>query len=148
MVPMNDERLAAELGELIARIDPVPQDVTLAARSALAWHGIDAELAELLEQEDALAIRSDDGWRLLVFQASGGRAVELEIDRPTGSTRNIMGQVIPPQAVPVEARTPDVTLATTADAIGRFRIHDVPAGPVNVRVTYPDAPVDTGWVTL
>ena len=46
--PKDDDALLAELAGILARVDPVPGEVTLAARSALAWRSMDAELAELL----------------------------------------------------------------------------------------------------
>ena len=41
---MEDDPLLTDLADLLRRIDPVPPEVTLAARSAFAWRTLDDEL--------------------------------------------------------------------------------------------------------
>ena len=93
---MDDDRLLEEIGQLLRRADPVPSDVTLAARSALAWRRMDAELAELLydsalEAEPLAGVRSTaTGWRVLTFEGPRrhhrgrdlARAIEADAHRP------------------------------------------------------------------
>jgi hypothetical protein len=43
-----DEPLVADLREYFARVDPVPPLVTEAAKAALGWRHLDADLTELL----------------------------------------------------------------------------------------------------
>lgn len=146
---MTDDRLMDEVGELLARVDPVPPGVTLAARSALAWRRMDAGLAELLEDaEAALAVRSDGGFRILIFEAPDGYGIELEVARPDETTRTILGQLLPPEPAAVVVRHGETTTEVTADELGRFRAEGVPAGPVSIRVAFEGNPVETGWITL
>ncbi|MFN8111379.1 MAG: hypothetical protein U0Y82_16290 [Thermoleophilia bacterium] len=79
----HDEMLR-RLGVLMTRTDPVPPQVTLAARAAIAWHRMDAEIAELLfdsAAEEALAGTRGvtGGVRQLTFEAPSGACVEMEV---------------------------------------------------------------------
>jgi len=86
----EDDRLLAELRDLASTDDPVPLDAMAAARSAIAWRTMDAELAELTADtsvEPQLAgIRGADTPTLLSFDGANV-TVEVEVvqgaaDRP------------------------------------------------------------------
>lgn len=152
--PRDDDALLAELGGLFARVDPVPAEVTLAARSALAWRRMDAELAELLhdsalEAEPLAGVRGTrSGWRTLTFETSDGLSIEIEV---TGerSKRSLMGQIVPPGPARIVVRLPGADIATRADDLGRFQASDLRPGPVSVRCELSDGrAIETGWVTI
>lgn len=148
----DDATLMAALGELIRRVDPVPADVTLAARSALAWRRMDAELAELLEDsatetELAGTRGGESGWRALTFESPNGITIEVEITLD-GTDRIVLGQIIPACPARVGLRFAKTQLVAEADDLGRFRFDRVPSGPVSLRIEHSTCPVETGWVTI
>jgi hypothetical protein len=150
---MDDDRLLQEIGRLLRRAEPVPPDVTLAARSALAWRRMDAELAELLydsaaETEPLTGVRSTaTGWRVLTFEGPG-MTVEVEISLER-SRRTLVGQIIPPSPAHVIVRLPGAEHAVQADELGRFVASDLKAGPVSLRCEPADGgAIETGWVTI
>lgn len=152
--PPTDDALLAELASLLARVDPVPDHVTLAARSALAWRTMDAELAELLhdsalEAEPLAGVRSTSGgWRALTFETPDGIAVEVEV-AVERSKRTIIGQLIPPGRAKVIIRFPGAEFPVTADELGRFQANGLRAGPVSLRCEFTDGrAIETGWVTI
>lgn len=150
---MDDDRLLDEIGGLLRRADPVPAEVTLAARSALAWRRMDAVLAELLhdsalEAEPLAGIRSTDGgWRTLTFEAPGGVSIDVEVSVQR-SKRTIVGQIVPATAARVVIRFPDGDVPTTADELGRFQASDLTPGPMSLRCEIAGGAIETGWVTI
>jgi hypothetical protein len=58
-VDHDDDGLLDALGDVIRHVDPPPERVLRAARAALAWRAVEAELAALPElPRDAVAARS------------------------------------------------------------------------------------------
>lgn len=152
--PLADDALLAELARLLARVDPVPDEVTLAARSALAWRSMDAELAELLhdsalEVEPLAGVRSTGGgWRALTFETPDGVAVEVEVAAER-SKRAIIGQIVPPARAKVIIRFPGADFPVTADDLGRFQADGLRPGPISLRCEFADGrAIETGWVTI
>lgn len=152
--PLDDDALLAELGGLFARVDPVPAEVTLAARSALAWRRMDAELAELLhdsalEAAPLAGVRGTrGGWRTLTFETPDGLSIEIEITEER-SKRSLMGQIVPPGPARVVMRFPGADVPTHADDLGRFQASDLRPGPISVRCELSDGrAIETGWVTI
>src|ERR1700736_6555418 len=91
-----EEHLLGERRALARAVDPVPAEVTFAAKGSLAWRRIDAELAELtfdsLLEDAALAgVRGGDTVRLVTFEA-GDVSVEVEIT-DAGDRRRLIGQL-------------------------------------------------------
>jgi hypothetical protein len=151
---MDDETILTEIGGLLRRVDPVPEELTLAARSAFAWRRMDAELAQLLhdstlETEPLAGIRgSGGGWRALTFEAPDGLSIEVEVGVER-SKRSIIGQIVPPAEAKVVVRFPGADLPIAADALGRFQASDLRAGPVSLRCEFSDGrAIETGWVTI
>src|ERR1700760_5104045 len=92
----RDEALIEQLRNTL-QADAVPQSVTEAAKAALTWRRIDAELAELLsdsalDAEPALA-RGGALVRSVSFSA-GATTVDLEIHED-GDGRTLLGQLSP-----------------------------------------------------
>jgi len=152
--PMGDDlKLLGELRDA-GRLDPVPFEAIVAARSSLAWRTLDAELAELaydsLLDDNVLAgIRSADAPPRLVSFECAALSVEIET-ASTGSGRCLVGQLMPPQAAALDVQHAAGTISATADELGRFTIEDVPTGPVRVRVRPADGKgaVTTDWIVL
>jgi hypothetical protein len=150
----HDEQLLAELREVIAAVDPVPDHVVAAAEAALDWRTIDDELAELLHdssQDPALAgVRSHAGARVLSFAGSEVR-VEVEISG-SGALRMLTGQLDPAGGARIEIRHADHVTTVAADERGRFTAADVPTGSVSLRC-HLDAPghpriIATPWLPI
>ncbi len=153
-IPKDDDALLAELAGIFARVDPVPDEVTLAARSALAWRSMDAELAELLhdsalEAQPLAGVRSTGGgWRALTFETPDGIAIEVEV-AVERSKRSLIGQLVPPGLAKVVVRFPGAEFPVHTDELGRFQATGLRPGPVSLRCELADGrAIETGWVTI
>lgn len=148
-----DEELLAHLRAVAAIIDPVPDEAVLAARSALAYLRMDAELAQLTfdsatEQKELAGVRAEPaGARLLTFQA-GVSQVDVEVVAD-GPRRRLVGQCLPASQLEVTIRRPDDEATIATDDLGRF-VLEVPAGPISLRCTWPhtDQAIETAWVVI
>jgi hypothetical protein len=151
------EPLVAELRSLFATADPVPPLVTEAAKAALGWRRLDAELAELLSDsavaEDALALARGTGApvRSVTFQA-GDLTIEIEI-HVEGEQRTVLGQISPPAPAGVEIERADgeAGAGVAADRLGRFRARLAAGGPIRLLVsaTADGAPdIATSWIAV
>jgi hypothetical protein len=147
--------LEDELRRVLARIDPVPPGLVEAGVGAFAWRTIDADLAELVfdslvDQDEAALVRGDQPGRLLSFRAPA-LTIEVEVTG-TGPSRQLMGQLMPPQRGEVDIRYGDSTTTVEADELGRFSAGPLPAGPVSLRCHPGSAPgqppVVTDWVPI
>jgi len=144
------EPLLAELRDVAELADPVPAAVVTAAKAALTWRTVDAELAELTA-DSSLApagVRAAQAARLLTFEGPG---VEIEVEIvETGPTRRLTGQVVPVTPAGVTIRWGAGVVDVTADDLGRFTATDVPAGSVRLEVRRADDrhPVVTSWVSI
>lgn len=131
-MPAADARLLADLADALGS-DAAPDWLLGAAEGLLAWHDVDRELAELLEEADELAGVRGPGVVVeeLVFEVADGTSVELHVrgDR-------IEGTVSPPVAglVIVEALSGTASEAAELDDVGSFEITAAAAGPIRVRV--------------
>ncbi|MGI8810206.1 MAG: hypothetical protein ACR2KK_20645 [Acidimicrobiales bacterium] len=138
-----DDMLLSELRALAARHDPIPPEALAAARSAIAWRTLDAELAELTAESELVGVRGGDGPELLTFDAPG-LTVEIEVAALNGR-RRLLGQLVPPVPGRVEVRHAGLTVTVEADAAGRFLADDVVAGPVSLRCAAGSHLVETDW---
>lgn len=139
-----EEELRAVLRELHG---PVPDAVVAAARGAWTWRTVDAELAELLE-EDAVAVRS--GTAVVRAYAVAGVVIDVEVDGDV-----VLGQVGDAAGTPlgasvvVDVAAPDGTrhaVDAEVDAAGGFRA-TVPAGNRRIAVSLPDGRrIVTPWL--
>ena len=147
-----DPALEADLAAIVSEaFPPVPDEVVAAAKAALTWRTVDAELAELLESE-TLAVRSGGSEPNGVAYAAGD--VIIDIDR---EGQVVLGQVSDEHGEPVgdrlvvvvEIARPDGTrqvVEADLDSAGGFRA-PVPAGQARVAVTLPDGRrIVTPWL--
>jgi hypothetical protein len=151
----DDNELEQELRRLAARLDPVPPELVQAASEALSWRDIDSELAELvsdslLEAGPGTLVRSSSGRRFVSFKTP-----ELTIDvevTSTGSGRDVMGQITPPQRATVEIRHRAGVVTTDADELGCFKSASLSAGPMSLRLSPADSgprpAVVTDWLSI
>lgn len=156
--PPDDEALMSELRHAIGQVDPIPQAVQIAARAAIEWRTLDAELAALVHDsavdEASLAVRGlAAGPRAVTFEVPE-LTIELEAEAvdETGSLC-IVGQLVPPQEAEVIVRHGGELTVVRADGRGRFAARGVARGPLSLRCRLDAAPgtsrlVETGWLTL
>jgi hypothetical protein len=145
----DDDNLQAALREAMWTRSDVPSGVVEAARNAYSWRTIDAELAELTfdssREPYAAATRSESASiRALTF-TSAHLTIELEV------TENaLIGQVMPPRAGTLEARTAEGGSVTAeVDGIGCFSIEPIPPSAFRLRYrNHEGSDVVTGWITL
>jgi len=154
MVNPADAQLLDELRRAASQFDPPPPAVVEAARSSFTWRTIDAELAALVfdsgVDQPVTALRGGEGPRLMTFSSSG-LDIEVEVIN-LGSRRQLVGQLVPPQAADIDVRHAAGTTTIQADQLGRFGADAIGSGPVSLRcrlAATPSAqPVVTEWVPL
>jgi hypothetical protein len=151
------EQLVDELRELFLKVDPVPPLVTQAAKAALDWRRLDAELAELLADSaldaESPALRRGARATLRSMSFSAGRlTIDVEI-HGEGADRIALGQLSPPRRATIELQSADQVESTTveSDNLGRFRTKLPATGSIRLRVASDPAGanwVETSWIPL
>lgn len=146
----QDEELLLALRQAVRARDAVPADFVAAAKNAFAWHNIDAELAQLTydstrDAELAQSVRAETASiRALTF-TSAHLTIELEV-----TMDSVIGQIVPAQPAMIKVQSKvGAETAVTADEIGLFSIHPIPAGSFRLQCR-ADTGVEalTGWITL
>jgi hypothetical protein len=157
--PPDDDALLARLRHVAGRMEPVPLTAQIAARAAIEWRTLDAELAALvhdsaLDAELLLAVRGvAAGPRALTFEVPD-LTIEIEAEVTDESGRlSLAGQLVPPQAAEVTIRHGEQMIAVRADERGRFAARGVAPGPLSLRCRLDAAPgdsrlVETAWLTV
>ncbi len=151
----DDDALVAELARLFATIDPIPEPVQIAARVAIEWRTLDAELAALVHDskvdEPALALRGDAGPRALTFEAPE-LTIEIETEHDSdgaGEALRLIGQLVPPQSAQIAVSNGGELVATNADERGRFHAPGLSAGSLRLRCRLGDNRlIETDWLTI
>jgi hypothetical protein len=151
-----DERDEALIGQLRDgfRADVVPSRVTEAAKAALTWRRVDAELAELLsdsalDAEPALARGGAPLVRSVSFSA-GSVIIDLEIQHD-GERRVLLGQLSPAAQRTIEVQRADGAGSTSSrsDELGRFRLGLDGGGPVRLRIADDSGTaIETAWIPI
>lgn len=151
-----DEELLARLRRLAAELDPPPDHVLAAARSAILTRDLDSELAALVadsaaDQSAYEPVRSsatETDMRLLTFVA-GDVHVDLEVTEH-GDRVDLVGMLsgASPEGCVIEyasgARHP-----VEVDSLGRFLAAGLERGVVRARCrSAAGTPVVTAWVRL
>ena len=152
----QDDALLADLRRVLGAVDPVPEPVQFAARVAIEWRTLDAELAALVHDstihEPELAIRGAAGPRAVTFE-SDELTIEIEAETqstPSGERVQIVGQLIPAQAaqIAIDAGAED-SRVISADDRGRFRAAWLGHGRLRLRCRLSDSRlVETAWLTI
>lgn len=147
----NDADLLADLLDALHEPSQVPPEFEVAARGALAWRSIDADLALAELSFDSVSdvgaptrAGLPSGTRILAFDGDGV-SVEVEI-----AEDGITGQLSPPETCRVSCQTAAGTFdETDADTVGCFVLRAPPPGPVRLHLSFPNRrSVATTWLTL
>ena len=148
----DDAVLEEELRHVIEHVDPVPENLLVAAKDCFTWRTIDSDLAELVfdsvAEDHGVLVRGADHARLLSFRASG-LTIEVQVTG-AGQARRIIGQLAPPQRARVRIRQgPDVR-ALDADELGRFSgtLREGPFSLMCTGISPASRPVVTDWIVL
>lgn len=151
MTDHDEHRVLDALQRMLEAVDAPPAHVIANAREAFTWHGIDAELAELVYDSATAAgpvsVRAAaQPARQVTFRSPG---LEIEVEVVSERTRVVIGQLVPAQSASVELRHDDETRQTSADALGRFAFEAVPPGAIKLTVvTGSGAVVQTEGLTI
>jgi hypothetical protein len=142
---LDDDQLLAAVRAVLGEAEPPPESAEL-AKDSFALRMSDAELATLVE--DGLALTR--GPTLTVFQSS---EVSIEIELTPGRharSWRVVGQLTPATPASIRVRrTAGAPAAVTADKLGRFRIAEVPSGPLSLSIEVAGKrPVVTDWIAV
>ena len=146
----DDEMVLAALREAQRARQAVPPEFIEAAKSAYAWHNIDAELAQLTydsthESVEAHSVRAEAApIRALAF-SSAHLTIELEV-----TPDSLIGQVVPAQAATVVVQpSTGAETAFPTDETGCFSIRPIPQVTFRLHCRTAAGPeVLTQWITL
>lgn len=153
--PADDEALLADLRRIAGELDPIPGPALEAARAAIGWRTLDAELAELIADsavdEPVLLVRGASP-RSLTFEVPG-LTIEIEAEPDADDMLALSGQLVPPQPAEVTVRHGHAVLALQADDRGRFSARGIAPGRLSLRCRLGDAGdgarfVETAWMTI
>jgi hypothetical protein len=144
-IPASDDELLGMLGDLLRRVDPMPETVREAASASLSWRDPDSQLAMLISDSEAEQLTTVRGAapRLLTFEV-GERSVDLEVTSEARQAR-LVGQLMPNGAATVTIQHGNGTSEVEADALGRFVVSDVASGLVRICWDRGESRVCTEW---
>jgi hypothetical protein len=141
----GDDPLLALISAAFDReLPPIPDRLTGAARDALQWRRLDAELAELLfdsAAEELVGVRGTGTDRRSFRYAAGDAVIRVHL---TAATITIM--VEPPLSVPCRIATSGETTEHRTDEYGEL-VADAPELPVRIEIDLPGGTVVTPWIT-
>jgi hypothetical protein len=132
--PLDAEDAATlqRVAEFFAAVDPVPAGLVDRVSFALELDDVEHEVALLAERmAGAGAARSDEEVRTVTF-ASDALTVTITATALGPQGNRIDGWVAPGAGVRVELRTPQGSLHTEADDVGRFEFSPVRPGRVQL----------------
>jgi hypothetical protein len=132
LLPDDDAELLAELGELLALADPVPEHLVEHTQFALDLADLDVEVARWQELETA-GVRSRTGPSTITFTVED-LTVMVSLAASAGGNR-FDGWLVPggPHAVEVRVEGHE-SVSTVADEGGRFALAEVPCGLTQILV--------------
>ena len=147
----SDDELLAELRDMAAQADPVPEPLLDAARMAFELRDLDAMLAELVHDSavdaPAMTIRGGGTERILSF-AVRALAVECQIT-VRGSRRDLLGQLVGGLAEEMDVQVTGAITTVPVNDAGRFSVRGLPAGPFRLRCRLSDGTgLVTSWAAL
>ena len=133
----DDDNLIDELRQAARRIpnEPAPADLTEVVRTLPFVRNLDADLVLLTYDSllDATATdrRGGSDTRQVSF-GGGNLTVNLEIVG-IGTTRRVIGQVVPPQELLIGVLSRSQTREVRTDEVGAFIVEEIPAGVMTLR---------------
>jgi len=147
----SDDELLAELRDIAAETDPVPEPLLDAARMAFELRDLDALVAELVHDSaldaPAITMRGGGDERMLSFVVRDV-AVECQITA-RGSQRDLLGQLVGGRAEEMDVQLTGAVTTVPINAGGRFSVRGLPAGPFRLRWRLTDGTgVVTSWAAL
>jgi hypothetical protein len=144
-----DGSLLAALDDALSAARSVPPDFVATGKACFAWHGIDAELAQLTrdsfaQPDPATTARAESAViRSLTFVAPR-LTIELEIGENA-----MRGQLVPHQAGDLELQLANgEEIHTRADELGYFVFAHVPTVSFRLSCRTEQDVVVTTWLTL
>lgn len=138
-----DDELMERLRSLAGSTDPVPDDVILAGRSAIAHRDLDLRLAELVDEELAAGVRGEEEpW--FTFEVDDV-VIELAVRQRRGQ-RTLVGQLDGATASDVVINHAAEQDRCDIDDLGRFSA-PISSGPLRVQVTLESGErIATSWL--
>jgi hypothetical protein len=147
----SDDELLAQLRDIVAETDPVPEPLLDAARMAFELRDLDAKLAELVHDSaldaPAMTMRGGGAERMLSFVVRD-LAVECQITA-RGTRRDLLGQLVGGRAEEMDVQVTGAVTTVPVNAGGRFSVRGLPAGPFRLRCRLADGTgLVTSWAAL
>ncbi|MEV4168706.1 MULTISPECIES: hypothetical protein [unclassified Nonomuraea] len=145
---INDEYFLAAL-RLASGNDPIPMQVSAAARDAYRFLVPRAVTAAYAESATIRSVRDDDSSHLVRFVAAG-LTFELEVTEGDGLI-DVAGHIspYPGEGALVDVRSPHLTLTRRIAHTGHFVATGLPPGWLSVVCHRPGhAPIQTTWVRI
>lgn len=140
----HDERLLAELAQLVDRLDPVPAGLVDRARFAVALEEVEVEVAHLLQTSsdrdgDLAGVRGATTDRSLTMTfAAASVTVTVAVTEVGRDRFRVDGWLTGGGEVDVTLRLPDTPRRQRVGDDGRFVFDDVPASMVQLVVAAVD----------
>jgi hypothetical protein len=130
-----------ELRDVVARFDPVPEDVkSRAKRAAQVQAPDDSELLELVYDSvldaDIVVMPGDTPVRSLSF-SGGGIRLEVKVDTGDEQLCQVTGWVVPVAATAAVLRTEQASLDLDVNSDGAFCAQDLARAQVSLVVEIP-----------
>lgn len=147
---MSDDRNAPrDLVDLIGRafdhdLEPIPERLSDAARSAFAWRRVDAELAEILfdsAESELVGIRGTSTERRSFRYAANEFVLRVHLTEET-----LIAMVEPPLSVPCRIVSDGNSTDHRTDDLGELAV-DLPDLPLRIEVDLPSGTIVTPWIT-
>jgi len=127
-----DEAVLREVAQVLARVDPVPEDLVQRVQFSLALDEVYAEVARITRLSgDALAVRTEPDTttrtETLTFSAERFTAM-VTVSRAAPEQVRLDGWLAPAAVLRVRVRMQEGSDETVSDASGRFVLEGLPEG--------------------
>ena len=132
-----DDSILRRLAVVYDVTDPVPDGLVERLRFAVTLDALNAELAELQQQDGLVASRGPDETKTLTFTSTDLTTMVTIAESGPDRVR-IDGWCAPGGGMSVELRQPTVSVEVEADSDGRFVFDDVSHGLTRFVVRAPE----------
>lgn len=142
--PDAPDTLLDRIGQAFDDLEPVPEQLTAAAKSAFGWRRADAELAELLfdsATDELVGVRGAASDRRSFRFAADDFVLRVHL---TPATLIVM--IEPPVSVPCRLATEDGVAEHRSDEFGELVV-DAPELPARAEIDLPNGTIVTPWIT-